>query len=215
MGAGEPPGETKAGLEASLSRFGLWFVGTMLAVMLALMVYLLFAPLLGIPQNRRLSADVADFDRTARTAPVRQVTGHANWQSNRTNGRGSGRYDFYGFDFYLPDGKQLRFACVGESACPPGGKAGVMVPDAVRVFFVETPSGYRLPIEISDMSGRVIISRAAALAAIDRRAQGERARPYDPAWDYWLFVVFCLIFAGWGWQSWRDHRAGKASKRGT
>jgi hypothetical protein len=204
-GAGEPPGGTKVGLEASLGRLGLRFVWAVLAVML----FILFAPLLGIPEKRLLSADVAAFGRTAREAPLRAVTGHANWQTNRTNGRGGGRYSFYGFDLYLPDGKRLRFSCLGENACPPGGKLGVMVPDAVRVAYVQTPRGYRLPIEIRDMSGQVIISRAVALAQIDRAAQWERAHPYDPASDQLLFVVFVLIFAGFGWRAWRDHRAGK------
>jgi hypothetical protein len=200
----------KSGLEAALSRLGRRFAWTVLAVMAGLMLFILFAPLLGIPQQRRLSADVAAFDRTARTATVQQVAGHANWQTDRTAGRRSGRYSFNGFDLYLRDGERLRFACLSENACPPGGKEAVKVPDAVRVFFVRTPAGYRLPIEIRDMAGRVIISRAAALAQIDRRAQAERAHPYDPVGDHWLFFGFVLIFAHMGWSIWRDLRSDKA-----
>lgn len=208
MDAGEPPEGSKPGAEESSGYQSALLVWAIVGVMMALMLYILFAPLLGIPENRKRSAEVAAFGRTAREAPLRQVSGRANWQTNRFIGR-SRRYNFQGFDFYLPNGKWLRFSCLGEDACPPSGQRAVKLPDAVRVSYVQTSSGYLLPIEIRDMAGKVIISRAAALAQIDRRAQWEQAHPYDPAGDRWLFATFALIFAGLGWRAWRDYRADK------
>ncbi|OSZ62766.1 hypothetical protein CAP39_14990 [Sphingomonas sp. IBVSS1] len=211
MDTGAPADQPRAGLEASLGRLGARLVWAVVAVIAALMLFILFAPLLGIPENRQLSADIAAFDQTARTAPPRQVTGHANWQTERYPGRGGGRFSFPGFDFYLPTGKRLRFSCVGATACPPAGTQAAALPDAVRISFVATASGYRLPLEIRDMAGRIIINRAAALAAIDQQAAWERAHPYDPAADHRLFAVFLLIFAGLGWSIWRDgKRRGQA-----
>ncbi|OYQ28831.1 hypothetical protein CHU93_08355 [Sandarakinorhabdus cyanobacteriorum] len=211
MDNGAPADQPRAGLEASLGRLGARLVWAVVAVIAALMLFILFAPLLGIPENRRLSADIAAFDQTARTSPPRQLTGHANWQTERYPGRGGGRFSFPGFDLYLLTGKRLRFSCVAATACPPAGTQAAALPDAVRISFVETASGYRLPLEIRDMAGRIIINRAAALAAIDQQAAWERAHPYDPSADHRLFAVFLLIFAGLGWSIWRDgKRRGQA-----
>ena len=105
-----------------------------------------------------------------------------------------------GFDLYQRGGKRIVIACAGGESCPPTGEAARRLPSNVRVRYIDTEFG-RLPMEAEDLSGKVFVTRRAAVADIDRFAAWKRTKPFSAGPARFMLITGLalplIVLAGW------------------